>query len=498
MSVDERKAEGQEPAGREDAGQRAADAPVPEEAGHAVPDEPWIVEGAVESAAAADRARKGRFHTLVKADVPPVNREPAKADPASAEWRLLILDSWTRTGLPAQDFVAMLGGIISKHTLYQWKRKFIAHGPAGLEDMSRDWPKRQRLAEATKRAILMLKETHPEWGIQRISDSLLRGPGLSACPMSVSRVLHEAGYASVEEETRPHGVEPKRFERSTPNELWQSDIFTFVLKRQNRRLHLVAIMDDHSRFILSYGLHASASGSFVIEAMRAAVGMFGPPKEMLTDNGTQYHTWRGKSAFRKELERHGVVQIVAAPHRPQTLGKIERFWGTLWNECISSAIYLDMEDARKRIGLFIDHYNFQRPHQGIEGLVPADRFFGAASDVLATLKSRVASNALALAMHGLPRKPFYMTGQVAGKSFSVHAEGERVILQKDGMPRQEVELVAPDGPPTKLPDPVCPEGVVGSLPGEPAEKPPLRPGESGLDQGLKNLSEALGGEGNVE
>ena len=48
-------------------------------------------------------------------------------------------------------------------------------------------------------------------------------------------------------------------------------------------------------------------------------------------------------------------------------------------------------DARQRIGLFIDHYNFQPPHQGVGGLVPADRFIRAAPDVLRTLKARVAA-----------------------------------------------------------------------------------------------------------
>jgi hypothetical protein len=52
-----------------------------------------------------------------------------------------------------------------------------------------------------------------------------------------------------------------------------------------------------------------------------------------------------------------------------------------------------MEDARRRIGLFIDYYNFQRPHQGIGGAVPADRFFEAAEEVKRALTARVAKNA---------------------------------------------------------------------------------------------------------
>jgi hypothetical protein len=74
---------------------------------------------------------------------------------------------------------------------------------------------------------------------------------------------------------------------------------------------------------------------------------------------------RGKSAFTRELEKRGIRQIVARPRRPQTLGKIERFWGSLWRECVESAAFVDLGDARQRIGHFIDHYNFQRSQRGI-------------------------------------------------------------------------------------------------------------------------------------
>ncbi len=54
--------------------------------------------------------------------------------------------------------------------------------------------------------------------------------------------------------------------------MWQTDLFTFMLKRQNRRVYLVAFMDDHSRFIIGYGLHASQSAALVLEVLRGAKG----------------------------------------------------------------------------------------------------------------------------------------------------------------------------------------------------------------------------------
>lgn len=410
--------------------------------------------------------------------------------------RLLLLDTWQRSGLPAGDFAAMVG--VSKHTLYAWKRRFDEEGPGGLMERPRGGARGSKLPELTRRTILMLKQANPDWGCQRISDMLARGPALPASASAVGRVLVEAGYELKEEATRPHPDHVRHFERARANQLWQTDLFTFVLKRQNRRVYLVAFMDDHSRFIVSYGLHASQSTALVLEVLRAGLASYGVPQEILTDNGTQYITWRGKSAFTRELEKRGIKQIVARPRHPQTLGKIERFWGTLWRECIESAVFIDMGDAQRRIGLFIDHYNFQRPHQGIDGLVPADRYFGAASEVLRTLKARVSANALELARHGVPKEPLYLTGQVGGKPVSIHAEGERVILTGPAGTRQEIDLAtgrasgsAPvdDRPAAgQLPEPICPAGAVASGFSDDAEP---APGTSPLDEGLRRIDESL-------
>ncbi|HEV3085263.1 MAG TPA: IS481 family transposase [Gemmataceae bacterium] len=424
---------------------------------------------------------RARGRRLGKADDPPAALLP--------EQRLLLLDTWRRSGLPARDFAALVG--MSRHTLYAWKKRFDQEGPAGLMDKPRGGPQGSRLPDLIKRTIVMLKEANPTWGCQKISDMLVRGPALPASASAVARVLHEAGYELEETPTRPHPDHVRSFERAQPNQLWQTDLFTFILKRQNRRVYLVAFMDDHSRFIVSYGLHASQSSALVLEVLRAGIASYGRPEEILTDNGSQYVTWRGKSAFTRELEKLGIKQIVSRPRHPQTLGKIERFWGTLWRECVETTVFVDLGDARTRIGHFIDHYNFQRPHQGLDGLVPADRFFRAAPEVIQTLQARVAGNALELARQGVPKTPFYLTGQVGGQPFSVHAEGERVIMTgAEG--RREVELTPPDKDRDRvrsLPEPLCPAGRVTSAAGEEDEEP-LGPGRSVID----DLAGTEGGE----
>src|SRR5262249_37926092 len=114
----------------------------------------------------------------------------------SAEQKLLLLDTWRRSGLPAGDFAGLVG--MSKHTLYAWKKKFDTQGPAGLMPAGRGSRKGSRLPDLTQRAILMMKEANPEWGCERISDMLLRGPALPASAGAVARVLHAAGYDTQE------------------------------------------------------------------------------------------------------------------------------------------------------------------------------------------------------------------------------------------------------------------------------------------------------------
>jgi transposase InsO family protein len=398
-------------------------------------------------------------HAVPDSETP--SNEPTRRSLTPAE-RILVLDLWQRSGLGSREFCALIG--VSRHTLFEWQRRFDRHGPAGLTDQRRGAPRGSRLPDATQRAIVLLKQRNPEWGCERIREVLLRGEGYSASAGAIAHVLQENGYELEEVETTPHAPAVQHFERARPNQLWQSDLFTFLLKRENRRVYLVVYLDDHSRFIVGYGLWASAGGALVREVLEAAIANFGAPEEVLTDNGPQYVTWRGTSAFARLLERRGIRHLVARPRRPQTLGKTERFWGTLWRECVQGAVFLGLDDARRRVGHFIDHYNFQRPHQGLEGLVPADRYFAAAPQVRETVQARIAANAQDLAVHGVPRKSFYLTGRVGETDIALHSEGSRVVLTRSDGGREEVELEATgrraaDGDQAEMPEPVAPSAL---------------------------------------
>jgi hypothetical protein len=111
-------------------------------------------------------------------------------------------------------------------------------------------------------------------------------------------------------------------------------------------------------------------------ASLAASAAYGLPRQLLSDNGS-YFTGRLTGievAFERRLAEVGVELICAAPAHPQTLGKLERLHRTLkeWLHDQQPATHLDQLQAR--LDRFRNHYNQERPHQGIGDLTPAERY----------------------------------------------------------------------------------------------------------------------------
>jgi transposase InsO family protein len=354
------------------------------------------------------------------------------------EFRLRVLREVLEEKTPQSEVARIYG--ISAAAIYKWLKAFKRAGEGGLTPAKRGPGRPPSVPDARRIAVVEAKQQHPELGTQKIADLLRRFEGLGVSESTVRRILHEEGLM----ESRPPEVEkaeplPRRFERAAPNQLWQSDIFTFLLRR-HERLYVTIFMDDYSRFIVGQAVAHQQKAELVLEAFERGVASFGVPEEVLTDNGRQYTTWRGETAFEAELKRNGIHHIKSRPHHPQTLGKVERFWKTLWDEFLSRTVFSNFDDCVRRLGLFVDGYNFRRPHQGIEGLVPADRFFRAAPQVRAAIEATVAANVTQLALQQPLRKPFYLAGQLGNQSVSIAAEGGRLRVQMGDEQPQTIHL----------------------------------------------------------
>jgi transposase InsO family protein len=325
-------------------------------------------------------------------------------------------------------------------TLRQWIRAFEERGDAGLEaPRSTGRPRgRPPMAKAVVDEIVSTQRSFPHFGLKRVRDYLARFVGLRVSAGGGRARLARAGGARTADPPR-RGRRRRRpavrhFERAKPGQLWQSDFTSYVLARSGRPAHLIVFMDDCSRYVVSWHLDASATAAIAKNTLRAGIEKYGKPAEVLTDQGPQYHAWRGKSAFRKLLEREGIKPVLARSHHPQTLGKCERLWETIGRELWDRTHPRDLEEARERLAHFFQHYNHFRPHQGIGGMVPADRFFSAEPAVRRAIESAISKNALRLALGERPRRPVYLVGQVDGESVSLHGErGRLVVSTKDGV-----------------------------------------------------------------
>jgi len=331
-------------------------------------------------------------------------------------------------GYPALVLAQEFG--ISESSVYSWSKALRLQGEQRLNDKPAA-RRSSRMSDDVRGRIVAIRKRHPGFGARRIADILKRWFLVPTSASSVQRTLTDEGLVSQKKpKAQKNPKRPRFFERATANQMWQSDIMTFRLAGRNA--YLIGFIDDYSRYITGLGFYRSQTAEHVIETYRRAVAEYGVPKEILTDNGRQYTNWRGTTRFERELQKDRIKHIKSRPHHPMTLGKIERFWQTILGEFLQRAQFTSFEDAAERIGFWVKYYNYKRPHQGIGGLCPADRFFEIAHELKQTLEKGVEENALELALRGRPRDPFYMVGRLGDQSVVIRAEKGKVKMLVDG------------------------------------------------------------------
>jgi transposase InsO family protein len=344
------------------------------------------------------------------------------------EIKLRCVKLYLEEGLPLSLLAKEVGA--STDGVRRWVKAYQERGEEGLRNAVRSSGSRRRLPSPVRKKIIEIKKREPFFGVQRISHLLKRVFFLSASPETVRRTLQEESLIIPSRKKQSRNISrPRFFERSTPNQMWQGDIFTFRLG--GRYAYLVGMIDDYSRYMVGLDLYRSQTADQVIEVYRRAVGEYGVPKEVLTDRGRQYTNWRGTTRFERELGKDRVKYIKSQAHHPMTLGKIERFWKTVYEEFLVRAQFGSFEEAKERVRQWVQYYNHKRPHQGIGGLFPADRYFEIQGELRKVMEQGIAENVLEMALRGKPREPFYMVGRMEGQSVVLRAEKGKLRLRVD-------------------------------------------------------------------
>ena len=185
---------------------------------------------------------------------------------------------------------------VSRQSIHAWLVRYGETGLAGLTDRSHrpDGCPHQASPEV-EAAVCELRRAHPRWGPLRIEFELGRDgcPGPVPSRMTVYRILIRHGLIDPVKHRRGRG-DYKRWQRDRPMELWQMDIVGGVLLSGGREVKVVTGVDDHSRFAVIATVMPRATGRAVCLALAAAMGEFGIPEELLTDNGKQFTDRFGK------------------------------------------------------------------------------------------------------------------------------------------------------------------------------------------------------------
>jgi transposase InsO family protein len=344
------------------------------------------------------------------------------------EFKLRCVKLRLEEGIPVSLLSKEVGA--SKDTICHWVKAYQERGEAGLRHGVISAGNRRKLPGPVRETIVEIKKREPLFGVKRISHLLKRAFFLSASPETVRQTLRAESLIVPSRKKHPPNItRPRFFERSTPNQMWQSDIFTFRLG--GRYAYLIGFIDDYSRYVVGLELYRTQTADQVLEVYRRAMGEYGVPKEMLTDQGRQYTNWRGSTRFEREIGKERIKHIKSQAHHPMTLGKIERFWKTIYEEFLVRAQFVSFEEARERIRQWVQYYNHKRPHQGIGGLCPGDRFFEIQAELKKTMEQGIADNVLEMALRGKPKEPFYMVGRMEGQSVVLRAEKGKLRLMVD-------------------------------------------------------------------
>lgn len=223
------------------------------------------------------------------------------------------------------------------------------------------------------RQIDELHLEYPFYGSRSVGREL-RGRGCPVNRKRVQRLMRLMGLESVAPKPdtsspdKEHPVYPyllRGLTISRANQVWATDITYIPLARGYA--YLVAIMDWHTRRVLSWRLSNTMDPSFCVEAVQEALSRFGRPEIFNTDQGSQFTS----KDFTEVLLGAGVKISMDGKGRCLDNVFVERLWRSLKYEEIYIKAYADLVEARVGIGRYFAFYNTLRRHQALGHQTPA-------------------------------------------------------------------------------------------------------------------------------
>ena len=228
-------------------------------------------------------------------------------------------------------------------------------------------PRDHWIEPAERDAIIRFAREYPLEGYRRLTFMMLDRDVVAVSPSTTYRVLKDAGLLQAwnqKPSRKGHGfAQPLQ-----PHEHWHTD-FSYV-NVGGTFYYLCSVLDGCSRAIVAWDIRPQMherDAEIVLQKAREAHPDAKP--RIITDRGAQFIARDFQTFIRLWQTSH----VLTSPHYPQSNGKLERFHRTLKEQAIRPKTPLTLEDAKRIVGEFIDHYNTTRLHSALGYVTPADR-----------------------------------------------------------------------------------------------------------------------------
>jgi len=275
-----------------------------------------------------------------------------------------------RAEVPAKRIAHWLG--VGGSKFYDWKKRY---GKVNEHNalVPRDW----WLEDWEKKAIVDFHWKNPLEGYRRLAFMMLDADVVAVSPSSVYRVLKAAGVMD-----RWNGKTSKKgtgFQQPTrPHQHWHLDVS--YLNICGTFYFMCSVLDGYSRSIVHWEIREKMEEVDVEVILQRAREMYpGENPRIITDNGPQFIS----RDFKEFIRIAGMTHVKTSPYYPQSNGKIERYHRSIKGECLRVTALWSLEDARRVVTGYVQHYNEVRLHSAIGYVTPLTKLRGEERQVLA-------------------------------------------------------------------------------------------------------------------
>ena len=263
---------------------------------------------------------------------------------------------------------------INRSTFYQWYKRYLQSGYEGLSNQGGSkrgyW---NQVPEKERHQVVEMALQRPELSCRELAWHIVDQEGWFISESTVYRILKSRGLITTPAYRLMEAAERYVNPTTAVNQLWQTDFTYFKIKGWGW-YYLSTVLDDYSRFILSWQLCSSMQATDAEVSLKQALQVASLSQEqrprVLTDNGSAYVSKYLKQYFHSQDIEH----IRSAPYHPMTQGKIERYHRSMKNLLLLEHYYLPQE-LEQRIEEWVQYYNYQRYHESLDNCTPAQVYF---------------------------------------------------------------------------------------------------------------------------